>query len=270
MPIQIVHRDSLTGLSRFVNPWSGEENTVSTNNSYPFYNGRAIDIFDGTIRAEVAPGSGNIWRMEMETGQAAGQIGNDVDLTNPNLDVRSAITGTWSASTGPNFTTSESRSIRLRDGSGSPPAGQAIQWVFQYEDANDPTVSYYGFGDRLFNLMSGAGAFTTRYTTFAIADSVASTQDAAQMVWPATGKFQYVTFVYSVATGASDVALVLQINGSDTAIAFTLSDSGGAGVLVDNQVLTASVSEGDLVNWRIQNGAVANSVSIVLLCGFHR
>lgn len=266
MPLANVFRTS-GSFARFINVFSGEDDGTGFGASGPycFYLPRALTLHTGTIARATAPGSSATTRLECLLGAEGGtQTGSDVDLDDPNTSVRGSISGSWTASS--DATVGSGRCIALSDGAGSPALDDTNVSIL-YDDAATDGISYYGFGDRVANILSGAGT-SARYTTFGVSDAVSATQSDVQLPWPIAGTFQHVAILYAVGTSTGPVTVVLQIAGSDTALTFSLSDTSGAATLTTNSALSATVTAGQLVGWRIQNAAGTASFSCALVCGF--
>lgn len=278
MPFHNIFRVNPTSSSfpRFLNFWSGEDDGTGTGSSapqYAFVTGRAVTVVAGTIARATVPGSSGL-RVQALNGTGSG-IGEFGSATGSNLDIGAAATdayadigGTWQAASNAAAPLSETVCLGFFDiGSGSTSDDNNI--CLLYEDATDPSINLYGFGDHEFNLLNGAGT-NDRFTTFGISDAVSATESDVQMPWPSTGTFQYVSMVYAVGTGTGDVTLALRINGDDTAVSFTLSDTSGAKTFTHNSALSVMVNAGDLVSWRLNNASGTPSFLCVLLCGFVR
>lgn len=265
--IHNIQRASATA-SQFINPWSGTRGLtgVGASGPYLFYLSRAISLYDGCIARATAPGSSAGHRNEYINGTEGGtQTGTDVDLDDPDTSVRSAITGTWNVSAGAG--TSSGHHLAFLP-IGSPSGTSPVQQTFVYQDASINGLNWYGWGNRTVNLLQGVTATNDRFTTFGIDSSVNATESVVQTPWPLAGTFQYVDMVYSVGTGTGDVTLVLRIDGSDSAITFTLSDTGGIVTLLSDASLTAAVTAGQLVSWRMQQASGTAAFTCVLMCGF--
>lgn len=268
MPIQNFFRTS-GSFSRFVNPFSGEDDSTGFGGSGPycFYLVNDLTLGEGTAARATAPGSSATVRAECINGtEGDSQTGADIDIVDPATSARATIGGTWSASTG--ASPSAGRHVQISAGAGSP-ALDDTNISLQYTNASNDQMSHYGFGDRVANLLSGVSAGQVRYTTFGISDAVASTESFVQLPWPVAGTFQTVAMVYAVGTGVDDITLTLRLDGVDTALTFTLSDTGGVVTFQTNTGLEAAVTAGQLVSWSITQGTpTAGTFSCSLTCGF--
>lgn len=276
MPIKPVFRVNPTSSSfpRFLNPWSGEDAGTGLGGSappYAFSNGRAITVVAGTIARATVPGATGL-RIEAIDGDATGTgeqgtvTGSAVDLGAAATSVNGTIGGTWPAATTADLT--DANCIGFSSITSTTTSDDNNIGIL-FEDAADNSIDYHGFGDREANIMSGAGT-NDRFTTFGVSDAVASTESFVQTPWPVMGTFQYVSMVYAVGTGTGDVTLVMRVNGADSAITFTLSDSSGAKVFVHNEALSVMVNAEDLISWRINNASGTANFRCTLMCGFIR
>lgn len=270
MPIQNVSRVNPTTVGaspRVMNPWDGRNDGpgFGASGAYQFYTARAITIVEGCIARATVPGGGGL-RMECINGTEGGaQTGADVDLGAAATSVRTTISGTWNISS--DATTGSGRVFQLSTISGTTTSDDN-NLTLLYQDALDNRITYCGFGDRVTNLLSGVAADADRFTSFGVADAVATVESNVQVPWPLAGTFQYVTICYLMA-GASQgtVTLVLRVAGVDTAVTFALVDSGGQ-TLTSNSALTAPVTAGQLVSWRMRQAAPAGDFACSLICGF--
>lgn len=268
MPIHQIFR-SHGNVSNFINPFSGEQDLTGVGGAGPylFYPPRVLTIYEGTIKRNAALAAGNTVRLECYNGTEGdrNQTGLDVNLDAPNNSVRGTINGSWPAST--TSATAQGKHIELFT-IGTPGAADT-NVALLYEDALDAGIGYFGFGDRVQNLLSGIAAATNRFTTFGVSDDTNATESNAQLPWPLAGTFQYIGAVYGVDTGNGNTTLVLRKNGVDTTITFTLAETAGAETLLTNSVLSVVVAAGDLISWRMsRDGGGAGGFNITLVCGF--
>ena len=138
------------------------------------------------------------------------------------------------------------------------PPSQDINECFSYVcDAPDDNICFVTANDDASNITLDP---TARFTTFGWAGVGASTtvESVAQIGWPITGTFQYLV-VGSAASGttATTYDLVLRINAVDTGI--KVSVQNGITDVKTNFANTASVNAGDLVDFRYQRTAGADT-----------
>lgn len=270
MPIHNLFRvnpATVAASPRCINPFSGEDDGpgLGASGAYLFYTPRAIPVHEVAIARNTVPGGGGL-RVELINGTEGGtQTGADADLGAAATSSRTVVTGTWTVFS--DATTASGRHLELSTISGTTTADDN-NITLLYQDASIPELSWYAFGDRVANLLSAVAADTDRFTSFGISDAVSATESDVQVPWPISGIFQHVGICFLMAgAGAGNVTLVLRINGADTAITFTLTDTGGQQV-TSNSVLTANVSAGDLVSWRMRQAAPAGDFACSLICGF--
>lgn len=254
--IHNLFRINASGADQFVNPWSGVRSLTGVGSSAPFnfYTFRTIPLHGATIARDSASGGSTAVIADFVNGTEGGTSIGTVTLADPDTSVLTDFTGTWSDSVGVANTQGHHVDFSI---TGSP-TGAENSICYVYQDAALPSLTWTGFGSRTVNLLSGTPAATDRFMTAGMQTTVQTVENRAQVIWPISGTFQYVHGVYLVGTGTGDVTLVLRINGADSAITFTLSDTGSAQTKLQNDVLTASVSAGDLVGWRMQQATSVN------------
>lgn len=263
MPIFSIQDGFATGSSNRINPLSGNSNTLGNTNAH-FYTLNGLTVYDGSMAIDVAPGAGKKQTMTTVNG-TGGQTGSAVDLIDTNTSVRSAITGAWQASTGAAATDGKYLGVAP---TGTPASATGVMGI-HYEDATDSEIDWHGYGDRSFNI--GPGPNQTRYFTFGQNKVLIPTAppNAAQIPWPVAGTFQYLTLVYFLSTGTSNVTITLQLDGVDTALTKTLSDTAGAATwLTPDTTTRISVSAGQLVGWKLTTGATDNGLGFTMALGF--
>lgn len=265
--IHNLYRINAAAADRFINPWSGENDATGVGGSGPylFYPPRDINLYTGCIARAAASGAGTAVITDYVNGTEGGTSTGTVTLSDPATSVRTAFTGSWPASVG--ATTAAGKHIDFSI-TGAP-AGEENQITYVYQDDTIPGLSWYGFGSRTDNILSGVAATNDRFITAGINGVVgASSETAVQVPWPLAGTFQYVGMVYSIAAGSGSVTLALRKNGADTAITFTLVATAGAATQVTDSSLTATVAAGDLINWRYQQASGTGNFTCVLVWGF--
>lgn len=279
MPIAAFHGDSVDD-NQVMCPFMGM--AVGASDIEPqqslFYNPRALTIVAATIVRGSAAGGGNsntlkCYDSDVATGT---QTGSTVTLSDPATSVNAAIGGTWTVpdtSPGPNdFNFAEGRHVLLSEG--GTPTLERMNYALLYEDTADATISYYSWGHRTRDIMSGVAVDTDRFTTFGCGvertgpqtNTVTATESNVQMPWPATGQFQHIRLVYGSGTGTPAVEVALRIGGADKLV-LTLNGSG-AGAATETNTTAVSVSEGDLVSWRITRKNASATFIGVMTMGF--
>ena len=265
--IHALYRINGSAADRFINPWSGENEATGSGGPGPylFYPPRDINLYTGCIARAAATGAGTAVITDYIIGTEGGSSVGTVTLADPATSVRTAFTGTWTASTGSANTSGRHVDFSI---TGAPTIGDN-QITYVYQDTAIPGLSWYGFGSRVDNILAGVAATNDRFTTAGINGVVgAATESFVQLPWPLAGTFQHVGLVYSTSVGSGDVTLALRKNGADTMISYTLAATGGAFVLVTDSALTAGVDAGDLICWRYQQASGGGGFTCVLVWGF--
>jgi hypothetical protein len=234
-----------------------------------------VTLLQSAFRVSVAPGSGRsqLYRVHRGAGDSIGEIQT---LADPATTV---VTDLSLESQIPPLDPTDDTSIRdtwhyltFWVPTGGNAAGNGIR-AYEYATPDHPDVNWYvcavgGDSATASFTATGDGAYAAIVDQSIV--STSTTQAAKQIPLPA-GTIRFPYAVWRGWTDTSTIEAVLQQNGVDTAIAFTMV--GGATSTpyqaeIDSDT-TLEVADGDVLNWRIKRTAgAATTGSVCLGLGF--
>jgi len=263
----IIGWSSLNNAASYANPLSTYFN--ATELFARFWTPVSVDLYDGTIKLNSAPGGGNSRSFRCLDGGV--QTGSIVTVSDPDTSVRSAITGTWPAST----SEADGQGKTLHHSLvGTPPFEICNNSIVYQNNDIDPGIGLYSGGSP--NAAFDTATTTYIYTTFFKGGTgVASTTEANwQIPWPTTGKFKRVFILYKSAASAlpQSIIFTLRIDGVDTAMTYTLPSL----LTTNSQCYTESTLEAEITSagqlvsfgYKKTNAAQTASFTAVYCFGF--
>ena len=130
----------------------------------------------------------------------------------------------------------------------------------------NPDLGLYAFGSG--GLSQVTISASDRWGAIVGTNSSEVSEAAAQMPWPATGKFKDFLATWGNFTLNDTVQIALRVNGADTKV-FNLTGAGTAFQAQSDTSTEVEIEEGDLVNWRlIRTSGTDTGLHFIITFGF--